>query len=77
MTGPQTHRIPRGHRQSLTLDLPQQAGALELLCLPTFQPGGPDQRHLGCMLESAAILNGETAGDDGSVRELPREVHAG
>jgi len=74
-SGPQTHCIPRGQRQTITLDLPIQAGALEFLCIPTFHPGGPDPRQLGCMLESAVIL-GEEDGYSETPRELPREVHA-
>ena len=41
-------------------------GAMELLCAPTFHPGGADPRKLGCLLESAAV---------GGL-QLPREVHA-
>lgn len=59
-------RIPRGQRKALTLELPAAAGAFELLCSPTFRPGGGDPRELGCMLEAAAI--------EGT--PLPREVHA-
>jgi glycosyltransferase involved in cell wall biosynthesis len=70
--GVQVHRIPRGQRQTIALDLPGQAGVLELLCSPTFQPGGEDLRQLGCLLESAAILDpGEP-----EPRQLPREAHA-
>jgi glycosyltransferase involved in cell wall biosynthesis len=77
-SGPQTHRIPRGHRQTITLDLPGPAGSLELLCMPTFQPGGQDLRQLGCLLESAVILGPQSPpeGDPPVARELPREVHA-
>jgi hypothetical protein len=39
---------------------------MELLCAPTFHPGGADPRQLGCLLESATI---------GGI-QLPREVHA-
>jgi glycosyltransferase involved in cell wall biosynthesis len=66
----ETHRISRGRRKTIALDLPGQAGVVELLCSPTFQPGGEDLRQLGCLLESAAILGPE--GD----RQLPREAHA-
>jgi hypothetical protein len=70
--GVQVHRIPRGQRKTITLDLPGQAGVVELLCSPTFQPGGEDLRQLGCLLESAAIGGpGET-----DPRQLPREAHA-
>jgi glycosyltransferase involved in cell wall biosynthesis len=70
--GGQVHRIPRGQRKTITLDLPGQAGVVELLCSPTFQPGGEDLRQLGCLLESAAIgAPGET-----DPRQLPREAHA-
>ena len=80
-SGPQTHRIHRGQRQTITLDLPHQAGSLELLCMPTFRPGGHDHRQLGCMLESAVILGPEgppegEGASSGPARELPREVHA-
>jgi glycosyltransferase involved in cell wall biosynthesis len=71
--GAESHRIPRGQRKTLTLDLPGQAGVVELLCSPTFQPGGEDLRQLGCLLESAAIVGPE--GETGS-RQLPREAHA-
>ena len=59
-------RIPRGQRKAITLELPAAAGAIELLCSPTFRPGGADHRELGCLLEAAAI--------EGT--PLPREVHA-
>jgi glycosyltransferase involved in cell wall biosynthesis len=65
-TPSETHRIPRGQRKTIALDLPGQAGAIELLCSPTFRPGGEDHRELGCMLEAASI--------EGT--PLPREVHA-
>ena len=71
--GAKSHRIPRGQRKTLTLDLPGQSGVVELLCSPTFQPGGEDLRQLGCLLESAAIVGPE--GETGS-RQLPREAHA-
>ena len=59
-------RIPRGQRQTITLDLPAEAGAIELLCSPIFRPGGEDHRELGCILEAAEI--------EGT--PLPREMHA-
>ena len=62
----ETHRIPRGERKTIALDLPAKAGAIELLCSPVFRPGGGDLRALGCMLEAAEI--------EGT--PLPREVHA-
>ncbi len=49
------HRIARGEEAVIVCDLPETAGAVELLCAPTFQPGGEDRRTLGCMLVSAAI----------------------
>jgi len=64
--GGQVHRIARGRHQTITLDLPGEAGAMELQCSPTFQPGGADPRRLGCLLESAAIEGAQ----------LPREAHA-
>ena len=72
VSGTETHRIPRGQRKTIVLDLPGQAGVVELLCSPTFQPGGADLRQLGCLLESAAILGPE----EGEPRQLPREAHA-
>jgi glycosyltransferase involved in cell wall biosynthesis len=72
-TAGETHHIPRGHRKTITCELPRQAGAVELWCSPTFQPGGQDLRQLGCLLESAAILGPEGTPDSG---QLPREVHA-
>ena len=68
------HRIARGQRQTITLALPGESGMVELLCSPTFRPGGADHRELGCLLESAAIAGPEDAGPEG--RPLPREVHA-
>jgi len=73
--GAELHRIPRGQRKTITLDLPGQAGVVELLCSPTFQPGGEDLRQLGCLLESAAILGPEGT-PEGEPRQLPREAHA-
>jgi glycosyltransferase involved in cell wall biosynthesis len=70
VAGTEIHRIARGRRKTIALDLPGQAGVVELLCSPTFQPGGADLRRLGCLLESAAIVGPE--GD----RQLPREAHA-
>jgi glycosyltransferase involved in cell wall biosynthesis len=64
--GGEVHRLPRGRRKTIALELPGQAGAMELLCAPTFHPGGTDPRQLGCLLESATI---------GGL-QLPREVHA-
>jgi glycosyltransferase involved in cell wall biosynthesis len=64
--GAETHRIPRGQRKTIALDLPGQAGAMELLCAPVFEPGGEDLRQLGCLLEAAAIEGAP----------LPREIHA-
>jgi len=69
--GAELHRIPRGQRKTITRDLPGQAGAIELWCSPTFQPGGEDLRQLGCLLESAAIRDAA-----GEPRQLPREAHA-
>jgi glycosyltransferase involved in cell wall biosynthesis len=69
--GGKVYRIPRGERQAIALDLPEHSGSLELLCSPTFQPGGQDPRQLGCLLESAAILEGAEG-----ERQLPREAHA-
>jgi hypothetical protein len=68
--GSESHRISRGRRKTIALELAGQAGVVELFCSPTFQPGGEDLRRLGCLLESAAILGPE--GD----RQLPREAHA-
>jgi len=73
--GAELHRISRGQRKTITLDLPGQAGMTELLCSPTFQPGGEDLRQLGCVLESAAILGPEGT-PEGEPRQLPREAHA-
>ena len=67
----ETWRIARGRRQTIALDLPEQAGRVELLCSPAFRPGGGDPRQLGCLLESAAI-----AAPQGPPRQLPREAHA-
>lgn len=53
--GSERHRIPRGQKKTIDLELPEKAGALELVCSPTFRPGGDDRRELGCMLESADI----------------------
>jgi hypothetical protein len=64
--GGEVHRLARGRRKTIALELPDQAGAMELLCAPTFHPGGADSRQLGCLLESATI---------GGI-QLPREVHA-
>ena len=72
----ETHRIARGQRHTIALDLPGPGGALELLCTPTFQPGGADLRQLGCLLESAAILEGAAEDTAEGVRQLPREAHA-
>ena len=57
-------RIARGQEAAIVCELPEGPGAVELLCSPTFQPGGEDRRTLGCMLVSAAI------GD------IPVEAHA-
>jgi len=62
----QVHRIARGRRTTIALDLPGEAGVMEFECAPTFQPGGQDPRRLGCRLESAAIEGAQ----------LPREAHA-
>ncbi len=70
--GAEIHRILRGQRKTITLDLPGQAGVRELLCSPTFQPGGEDLRQLVCLLESAAI----SGPGEGDPRQLPREAHA-
>jgi glycosyltransferase involved in cell wall biosynthesis len=48
-------RIARGEEAAIVCELPDSPGAVELLCAPTFQPGGEDRRTLGCMLVSAAI----------------------
>jgi glycosyltransferase involved in cell wall biosynthesis len=64
--GGEVHRLARGRRKTIALELPGQAGAMELLCAPTFHPGNGDPRQLGCLLESAAIEG----------IQLPREVHA-
>jgi glycosyltransferase involved in cell wall biosynthesis len=71
--GGEVHRLPRGRRKTIALELPGQAGAMELLCAPTFQPGGADPRQLGCLLESATIGGPE---DADAPPQLPREVHA-
>ena len=78
--GGEIHRILRGQRHTIALDLPEQSGNLELLCSPTFQPGGADARQLGCLLESAVIQGPESAEGTGEgtggEQELPREAHA-
>ena len=71
--GGEVYRIARGQTQTIALELPEHAGSLELLCAPTFQPGGQDPRQLGCLLESAAIAGPEGAEGE---RQLPREAHA-
>jgi hypothetical protein len=48
-------RIARGQEAVIECELPEGPGAVELLCSPTFQPGGEDRRTLGVMLVSAAI----------------------
>jgi len=48
-------RIARGQEAVIECPLPEGAGTVELLCSPTFQPGGEDRRTLGVMLVSAAI----------------------
>jgi len=53
--GGEKRRIARGEEAVIVCDLPEAAGAVELLCAPTFQPGGEDRRTLGCILVSAAI----------------------
>ena len=68
-------RISRGQSRTITLDLPEEAGAMELVCSPAFQPGGEDPRQLGCLLESAAIVEGPPKAPD-AIRQLPREAHA-
>lgn len=73
--GIESHRIPRGQRLTIVRELPAQAGSVELLCGPTFQPGGEDLRQLGCLLESAAILGPEDS-PEGVPQQLPREAHA-
>ena len=78
--GGEVHRILRGQRHTIALDLPEHSGNLELLCSPTFQPGGADPRQLGCLLESAVIQGPESAAGagegTGGEQELPREAHA-
>ena len=54
---------------------------MELLCSPTFQPGGEDLRQLGCLLESAAI-SGLAKAIPGSCRARrmrlsPQNIHRG
>lgn len=48
-------RIARGQEAAVVCELPEGPGTIELLCSPTFQPGGEDRRTLGVMLVSAAI----------------------
>jgi len=67
---PEVHRIPRGSQAAITRDLPAGPGSVEFLCSPIFRPGGQDLRSLGCMLVSAAILNG------GNVQPLQTEADA-
>jgi hypothetical protein len=59
------HRIARGKTAAIACELPESGGTVELVCAPTFQPGPQDQRALGCMLVSAAIVRA-----DGVVEEL-------
>ncbi len=72
--GADVYRLARGKEVIITRELPRQAGTVELLCSPTFQPsqsGSGDFRSLGCMLDSATIH-----GADGGTLQLPIEAHA-